>query len=56
MLDYLGEFFRRITRKLGTHPKQSLPQLTNSLGLCITCSALKRLTTKPSFTAATKKP
>src|ERR1700738_217167 len=28
----------------------------NSLGLCITCSAQKRLTTKPSFPAATKKP
>jgi hypothetical protein len=38
------------------NPKLSPPRLTNSLGLCITCSALKRLTTKPSFTAATKKP
>ena len=27
--DYLSEFFRRITRKLG-NPKQSPPQLTNS--------------------------
>jgi hypothetical protein len=52
--DYLSEFFRRITRKLG-NPKQSPPQLTNSHALCITCSAPKRLTTKLSFIAATKK-
>src|SRR6266849_2484515 len=37
------------------NPKPSPPRLTNWLELCITCSALKRLTTKPSFTAATKK-
>jgi len=37
------------------HPKQSPPQLRNSHALCITCSALKKPTTKPSFTAAMKK-
>lgn len=38
------------------NPKQSLPQLTNSLGLFTICSALKKPTTRMSFTAATKTP
>jgi len=37
------------------NPKPSPPPLTNSHALSITCSALRRLTTKPFFTAATKK-
>ena len=53
--DYLGEFFGA---SLGNsaNPKQSLPQLTNSLGLFTICSALKKPTTRMSFTAATKTP
>jgi hypothetical protein len=36
-------------------PRQSPPPLTNSHALCITCLARGKLTTRVSFTAATKK-
>src|SRR5271165_4592964 len=44
-----------VSRGSSANPKPSPPRLINSHALCITCSALKKPTTKPSFTAAMKK-
>jgi len=52
--DYLAEFFRRITRKLGT--PQAITATAHKLAPIIYhLLSTKELTTKPSFTTATKK-
>jgi transposase len=52
--DYLGEFFRRITRKLGK--PQAITATAHKLARIVyRLFSTKKPTTKPSFTAAMKK-